>query len=174
MRMSAGAHLRSALVSRLSYDNTDQLSPIPRFGLRSNLSTEFAGLGGDAQHLKLSSSTTSYYTLSRIKDIFCSFSVQSGLLLPLSSSTPTHFCDRFRLGGPTSVRAFKFNQLGPKEHVDYIGGELSYAIGSSLYAPLPFKPEWPLQTHLWVNAGNLTNWSGKIFQIHTILWCLIS
>lgn len=140
------------------FDNTDPFSPIPRFGLRSTLSSEYAGLGGDARHLKLSAQSTSYHPLSTLRDIFCSFSFHTGLLFPFSSSAQTHFSDKFRLGGPTSVRGFKWNQMGPRDHVDYTGGELSYAAGASLFAPFPFKPEWPLQSHLWLNAGNLANW----------------
>ena len=43
--------------------------------------------------------------------------LRSGLLYPFGPDTL--FSDRFQLGGPTSVRAFKLNNMGPKD-----GGQL--------------------------------------------------
>lgn len=150
MRQSAGAHLRSAIVSKLEH--------LSLSGVRSSLSTEYAGLGGDAQHFKIATSTSSTYILSSLRDILFSFSLQTGAIFPF---TQTHFSDKFRLGGPTSVRSFGWNQLGPKQGADFTGGELSWAAGTSLFAPFPFKPEWPLKSHLWLNAGSLANWTGS-------------
>lgn len=151
MRQSAGAHLRSAWVSRLDY--------LSESGWRSSISSEYAGLGGDAHHFKIATSHSSTYILSAVHDLLASFSFHTGFLLPFSG-TPTHFSDKFRLGGPTSVRGFAWNQLGPKSGADYLGGELSYSAGTSLFAPFPFKPEWPLKSHFWLNAGSLANWTG--------------
>jgi outer membrane protein insertion porin family len=38
---------------------------------------------------------------------------------------------------------------------DSIGGDLYYSTGLSLVSHIPSKPEWPVKTHLWVNAGRL-------------------
>ncbi|KAJ6565271.1 hypothetical protein DFH09DRAFT_1474752 [Mycena vulgaris] len=66
---------------------------------------------------------------------------------------PTLFPDHFQLGGPASVHAFCPNGLGPRDESDAVGGEVYWAAGLSVVAPIPGKPEWPVKTHMWVNAG---------------------
>jgi hypothetical protein len=87
----------------------------------------------------------------------------SSSILTSSSTTPssssscptTHISDRFLLGGPTSVRGFTTNGLGPRDGSDSLGADLTYSLGLSLYGPLPIKPEWPLKLHAFANAGKL-------------------
>ena len=84
----------------------------------------------------------------------------------------TLFSDRFQLGGPTSVRSFRTNGLGPRDrgraffispspsllsHIadDSIGGQLYYSVGISAISDLPRKPQWPVKLHAWANAGRL-------------------
>jgi outer membrane protein insertion porin family len=40
---------------------------------------------------------------------------------------------------------------------DSLGGNVTYAIGASLFSPLPGKPEWPLKVHTFVNVGSLAS-----------------
>jgi len=84
-----------------------------------------------------------------------SLSARGGLLFPLDASGRTSLPDRFQLGGPTNVRMFKANSMGPRDNGDSLGGELYYALGLSILSSIPKKPHWPLKTHLFVNAGRL-------------------
>jgi outer membrane protein insertion porin family len=78
------------------------------------------------------------------------------------------------LGGPTSVRMFRPNAMGPKDsgmflHLvpicllilrvsgigDFMGGDLHWSTGLSLLAPIPKRPDWPVKCHMFVNAGRL-------------------
>jgi len=116
---------------------------------------------------------------------FCAQSVslsgRSGFLFPLSavrspstsssssSSSPrtSLFPDRYHLGGPTSVRNFRLNALGPKDLGDYVGGDAFYALGASVLTPFHVPTPWRkgadkkwwssenLHGHAWVNAGKL-------------------
>ena len=79
--------------------------------------------------------------------------LKAGLLYPLAGSSL--FSDRFHLGGPTSVRSFRMNGLGPRDNNDHIGGDLVAAAGMSLLTPIPYKPHWPLKGHVYVNGGSL-------------------
>lgn len=72
--------------------------------------------------------------------------------------------DRFMLGGPTCVRMFRLNSLGPKQKgtlyygltpVDSLGGTAFWAAGASLFAPIPTRPDWPLKLHAFTNMGQL-------------------
>lgn len=44
-----------------------------------------------------------------------SFALRTGMLYPMNGK-PSHFLDRLHLGGPTSVRMFKMNGIGPRDH----------------------------------------------------------
>ena len=118
-----------------------------------------------------------------------SLTARSGFLLPLSSSSSTPpgssssspasaatavkslFPDRYHLGGPTSVRHFRLNSLGPKDVGDHLGGDAYYALGASLLTPFRVPALWRngatrategswwnnenLKGHVWLNAGKL-------------------
>lgn len=114
-----------------------------------------------------------------------SLGLRSGVLYPLGPS-PSLLPDRFHLGGPTSVRMFRPNAMGPKDGGrlsdlyllsqymqfpliilltssilisdagDFMGGDLHWAAGLSILAPIPKRPDWPLKMHLFLNAGRLT------------------
>jgi outer membrane protein insertion porin family len=84
---------------------------------------------------------------------------------------PTLFPDRFQLGGPTNVRLFRANSMGPRdggEHfpvsslhgadmvaVDSLGGDMYWAAGMSVISDIPKKSHWPIKAHMFVNAGRL-------------------
>lgn len=63
------------------------------------------------------------YTNSFARRVFSSYTHtqtlslgwRSGLLLPLGGG-PSLFPDRYHLGGPTSVRMFRPNSMGPRDH----------------------------------------------------------
>jgi len=103
--------------------------------------------------------------------------------------TRTLFSDRFQLGGPTSVRSFRTNSLGPRDggklfcffsfafHLktltladDSIGGQLYYSAGISAISDMPGKPQWPVKLHAWVNAGRLDGVNqGTVFALFALL-----
>lgn len=40
---------------------------------------------------------------------------------------------------------------------DSLGGNITYSVGASLFTPLPFKPDWPLKVHTFLNVGSLAS-----------------
>jgi outer membrane protein assembly factor BamA len=42
---------------------------------------------------------------------------------------------------------------------DSVGGDMYWATGVSIIGPLPWKPHWPLKTHMFVNAGRLDSYN---------------
>ncbi|KAJ1507846.1 hypothetical protein HMI56_007583 [Coelomomyces lativittatus] len=85
-----------------------------------------------------------------------------GHILPLDSSFP-RINDRLFLGGPTSVRGFKSNSLGPRDKDDALGGTIGYQLGLSLYSPIPKLScyDW-LRSHLFINAGTLAYYAKNL------------
>ncbi|KDQ10350.1 hypothetical protein BOTBODRAFT_178207 [Botryobasidium botryosum FD-172 SS1] len=151
IREAAGTTIKSAVSHTLVRDTRDH----PIRGTKGSylkLFYEFAGLGGDASFLKSESET--HISRSLGHGLTLSLATRTGVLYPLNGR-PSLYSDRFQLGGPTSVRMFQVNGMGPKDGLDSLGGDVYWAAGLSLMGNLPFKPDWPLKTHLFVNAGRL-------------------
>ncbi|KAH6900840.1 mitochondrial protein [Coprinopsis sp. MPI-PUGE-AT-0042] len=159
MRQEAGESIKSAISHSYTLDTRDDKITATRGGY-VKLFHEFAGLGGDASFYK----TEAEGQVSRPIVPGLSFSVagRAGFIKELNKAPA--FSDRFQLGGPTSVRSFKQNGLGPRDGADSIGGDIYYSIGASLISNIPHKPHWPLKAHLWVNAGRLD----KVDQSRTL------
>ncbi|GAA94490.1 uncharacterized protein L969DRAFT_68833 [Mixia osmundae IAM 14324] len=151
MRNAAGHSTKSALTHVLSRDTRDDPFVASR-GYLLRLSQEYAGLGGDAAHFRAEGETQA----SRLVHprLGMSAALRLGAMFPLQGR-PSLFSDRFQMGGPTSVRMFKMNSMGPKDNGDYIGGDLHWSAGYSLMTPIPGKEHWPLKLHAFVNAGQL-------------------
>ncbi|BGP19686.1 hypothetical protein JCM10213_001862 [Rhodosporidiobolus nylandii] len=163
IRNSAGPTTKSSISHTFTHDtrNDPFLSTSGAF-LKAR--QELAGLLGDASFLKLETEGSLSRPIRSLPPGFSySLSARSGLLVPFSRSGTSLFSDRFHLGGPTSVRSFRPNAMGPRDSGDYVGGDAFYALGASLLAPLPFVPKekrgawWEenMRCHAWVNAGKL-------------------
>lgn len=156
---TAGPNLKSALALSWIRDTRDQ-AVFPTRGSLLKLVQEYAGLCGQANYFK----TTFQSGISRRilnSQTIISLGFQCGFALPISGEE-IPFNDRFQLGGPTNVRMFQMNSLGPKDRNDFLGGEKYWAGGLSVLAPIPHKPQWPLKLHGFINAGCLFNKINKL------------
>lgn len=153
MRALAGHSIKSSLSHTWTRDSRDDPFLSTRGGLLK-AQHEYAGLGGDAYHYKCESEAQ----ISRIlghHGFGISFAARTGFLASLNGRAPA-FSDRFQLGGPTCVRMFRYNSLGPKDGLDSLGGEAYYSTGASLFLPpWPHKAHWPFKLHTFINAGQL-------------------
>ncbi|KAJ7718585.1 bacterial surface antigen [Mycena maculata] len=152
IREAAGQSVKSSISHTFVLDSrNDRLTPTRGFYLK--VTHEAAGLSGDASFLK--SETHGQVSRPIFPGVALSFAARSGLLWGLNG--PTLFSDRFQLGGPASIRSFRPNAMGPRDGLDSLGGEMYWSTGVSLISQIPKKPEWPIKTHVWVNAGRLDN-----------------
>ncbi|KIL63859.1 hypothetical protein M378DRAFT_186916 [Amanita muscaria Koide BX008] len=176
MRSAAGPSTKSALsLTYIRDTRDDQIAATRGFyirlfqeiagagakiPLRSGMSTATTaqtpssiGLGGDASFYKAEAETQ----VSRqiVDGVSMSVALRSGILLGLSDKPVAPFPDRFQIGGPTSVRAFKSFGMGPRDGPDSLGGDIFYSLGLSLVTNIPRKPHWPVKAHTWINAGQL-------------------
>ncbi|KAJ6616408.1 surface antigen-domain-containing protein [Mycena sp. CBHHK59/15] len=150
MREAAGTSMKSSISHTFVLDSrNDRLTPTQGFYLKSV--HELAGFGGDASFIK--SETQGQVSRRILPGVSVSFGTRSGLLWGLRE--PTLFSDRFQLGGPSSVRSFRPNAMGPRDGSDSLGGEVYWSAGLSVISHIPKKKEWPVKTHAWVNAGRL-------------------
>jgi len=86
-----------------------------------------------------------------------SISSVTSVLWPLSRS-PTELPDRLFLGGPNSVRGWKVGGMGLHDAQDSLGGELSWGLGLSVFAPIWGKAHWPVRGHGFLNLGKVTGY----------------
>ncbi|WFD33159.1 hypothetical protein MSPP1_004217 [Malassezia sp. CBS 17886] len=113
---------------------------------------EYAGLGGDTSFVK----AEGFSSISRAfgNGWAWSLGARTGALHSLDGRPPC-LSDRFMLGGPTCVRMFRLNSLGPKEQQNSLGGDAYWVAGASLLMPFPRRPTWPVKLHSFINAGQL-------------------
>ncbi|CAL1594833.1 unnamed protein product [Knipowitschia caucasica] len=159
VRQESGHSLKSALSHSMVLDSRSS-TILPKSGALLRVQQELAGFSaGDVSFLK--ENVELELNKSLIWDTVLSLSLWGGLLLPIGDTT-TSICDRFYLGGPTSVRGFSRNSMGPQSGGDYLGGEAFWAGGLHLFSPLPFAHRKRgfmdlFRTHFFLNAGNLCN-----------------
>ncbi|KAL8276648.1 hypothetical protein RQP46_010916 [Phenoliferia psychrophenolica] len=165
IRDAAGATVKSSLSHTFLRDTRDDPF-LATTGSHLKLKQEFAGLGGDSSFVKAEGEFSS----SRSLGGGCSMSLglRAGALYPLNGK-PSLFSDRYHLGGPTSVRMFRPNAMGPKDNGDFIGGDLHWAAGLSLVTPFPLRPLWPLKSHFFINAGKLSSFTDSPTPIKNLL-----
>ncbi|KAI0000630.1 surface antigen-domain-containing protein [Russula compacta] len=156
VRTAAGTSIKSSFFHAWTRDTRDHATLGTR-GVRAQLRHELAGLGGaGAAFYKAEGSLCASRVLH--PGLLLSLGARAGVLHPLGSGdggTAPTLSDRFQLGGPTSLRMFRANSLGPHDGADSLGGDVFWAAGASLITHLPQKPHWPVKVHAFLNAGQL-------------------
>ena len=131
MRQSAGTSVKSSLSHTFLYDTRDDKITATR-GAYGKFFQELAGfgMGGDARFYKVEMEGQASRKIQKtgvVRLVSClafqiliflqsvSLAARSGLLWSLAQGGGTLFSDRFQLGGPTSVRSFKTNGMGPRD-----------------------------------------------------------
>ncbi|WRT64839.1 uncharacterized protein IL334_001775 [Kwoniella shivajii] len=121
---------------------------------------EYAGLPGSSEKAHFFKSTT-MSQLSRAlysgSNIHYSITSLTTLLMPLYRRQlgSTYLPDRTYLGGPNSIRGWAVGGLGRRDGPDSLGGDLSWALGLSVFSPIPKKDHWPLKLHAFINGGKV-------------------
>ena len=106
----------ASLLLAPAYDSRDRLFT-PSRGLFARFGVEWASalLGSQADFLRLTASANWYLELDREPRSVLALSARAGVIAALGGSAEVPFQERFFLGGPTSVRAFEEDRLGPKD-----------------------------------------------------------
>lgn len=157
VREESGLSLKSALRHILSIDLRDDVI-FPTCGSLFQLTSEYAGVGGDVGFVKNDAFIQTNYSL--MEDIVLQASVMGGVLNTLGDEWKVSMSDMYYLGGPLSLRGFQMRGVGPHSEGDALGSGWFWSGGLHLYTPLPFRPGKGgfgelFRTHLFVNAGNI-------------------
>lgn len=106
-----GEELVSKVGLSLLRDNRDSLT-FTRNGNRTSIESEFAGLGGDVNYIKLEARTAEYIPTFETLSQTLSILGRIGSITPFGQSNTVPFYDRFYLGGPDTLRGFEYRDVG--------------------------------------------------------------
>ncbi|KAL4399154.1 mitochondrial outer membrane protein [Malassezia pachydermatis] len=151
LRRLAKPSIKSAITYTMERDLRDP-SSANLVGSYFKTVLEYAGLGGDTSFMKMETQASVSDMLS--EGWSWSLGFRTGIMKTLDNRAPC-LSDRFMLGGPTCVRMFRMNTLGPKQKHESLGGDAYWAAGASLLAPIPTRSHWPLRLHTFLNTGQL-------------------
>jgi outer membrane protein insertion porin family len=152
-----GESVKSAISATYTYDDLDNPSK-PSSGLRAQLETELAGLGGDAQFASVEGRAWYFIPLLDEK-LVIKLEANAGHVQSLGNDVPLQ--DRFFKGGDT-FRGFARSGVGPKQigndgELDSIGGQ-TYAIGTvEANFPLGIPEEWGIEGAVFSDFGTVFN-----------------
>lgn len=152
-----GSNLKSAISATYTYDDLD--NPMkPTSGLRAQLESEVAGLGGDAQYASIEAHAWWFFPLLE-DNLTLKLEANAGHIEPFSSDG-LQLQDRF-FKGADSFRGFAKSGIGPMQigndgKPDSIGAQ-NYAIGTvEMIFPLWGIPEqWGLEGAVFSDFGTV-------------------
>ncbi|WP_420836274.1 outer membrane protein assembly factor BamA [Bradyrhizobium valentinum] len=159
---AAGPTWVSAPGSTTTYSTLDNIKS-PTSGIRSQLSQDLAGLGGDVKFLKTTEDVRYYKSLS--SDLVGMVRAQGGYVTGWGGQQVTLMNNFF--GGPTMVRGFAPNGFGPRDltpgtTMDNVGGSAYWATTAELQSAIPGIPnEYGLRATAFVDAGSVFRYSGS-------------
>ncbi|QPC87691.1 outer membrane protein assembly factor BamA [Mesorhizobium sp. NBSH29] len=132
--------VKSSVSGTLLFNNIDNMKD-PHSGLYATFTTEFAGLGGDAEFLKLTGRATYYHTISEEMNIVGLLSGGAGHIAPTGDGELRIF-DHFK-SNDRIIRGFEFNGIGPYDSAtkDHLGGTTYFHASAEAQFPLPLIPE---------------------------------
>jgi outer membrane protein insertion porin family len=151
----------SAVGSTATYSTLDN-SKNPSSGIKSQLSQDLAGLGGDVKFLRTSEDARYYHSLS--SDLVGMVRAQGGYVTGWGGQQVPLLNSFF--GGPTMVRGFAVNGFGPRDltpgtTMDNVGGSMYWATTAELQSAIPGVPnEYGLKATAFVDAGSVSGTSG--------------
>jgi outer membrane protein insertion porin family len=157
----AGPAWVSAVGSTVTYSTLDN-NKDPTSGIKSQLSQDLAGLGGDVKFLRTTEDVRYYHPIN--DDVVSLVRAQGGYItgwggqqVPLMNSF---------FGGPTMVRGFAPNGFGPRDitpgtTMDNVGGSMYWATTAELQSAIPGVPkEYGLKATAFVDAGSVFRYNG--------------
>lgn len=124
IKQDAGNTLISSVSLGLTRDTRDSIV-FPHRGALSSITAEFAGLGGDADFVKLEAMGSQYFVpIERFPEHVVRVAGGAGVAGPYSGSGEIPLSERFFLGGGDSIRGFDYRDVGPRdENNEPIGGD---------------------------------------------------
>ncbi len=143
-----GTRVTSMISGSLARDTRDNIFT-PSKGNFATIGSDVAGLGGDSKFVKFSGSM-SHFVPIWFEHILAG-RLEAGYIFGYDGEQVPLF-ERFYLGGPNSIRSFKFRSISPIDRNGVKTGGTSDVLGSLEYiVPLPFN----FRLAGFLDAGNV-------------------
>jgi outer membrane protein insertion porin family len=153
IRESKNGGTISAVGVALYYDSTNH-PVLPKEGIRSELSAEYAGIGGDHHFLKLAYLNSCFFSPNGTGVLKFRGDVQALKTVLQTRSRQLPLDERLYLGGDATMRGFRYNTVGPKfhDHERTPRGGMTSALFSAEYE----QPLWKrLNGFVFTDVGNV-------------------
>jgi outer membrane protein insertion porin family len=152
LRDEVGTRVTSAVSGGVVREGRDNLIAPTRGGF-SSINIDFAGIGGDSRFVKTVAST-SYFRPIWFGHVL-SGRLEGGYGFGWGDE-PLPLFERFYLGGPNTIRGFKFRRVSPVDNTGLRTGGTSQVLGNLEYiVPLPFN----LRAAGFFDIGNVYGFS---------------
>jgi outer membrane protein insertion porin family len=158
----AGPQWVSSIGDTITYSTLDN-NKNPTSGIKSQLSQDLAGLGGDVKFLRTTEDVRYYQALN--SDLTGMVRAQGGYITGWGGQQVPLINSFF--GGPTMVRGFAPNGFGPRDltpgsTMDNVGGSMYWATTAELQSSIPGVPnEYGLKASAFVDAGSVFSFPGS-------------
>jgi len=135
-----GKWVKSSVSGTLLFNTIDNMNN-PRSGIYATFTGEYAGLGGDAEWVKLTGRATYYHTLLEEQDVVALLSVGGGHII--ETGQPLRLFDYFQ-NTSRIIRGFESSGIGPvdaSDNEDHLGGTTYINATAEAQFPLPLVPD---------------------------------
>jgi len=147
-----GETTTSEIGQRLTYDRRDdKLNPTD--GYVASLGTDYAGVGGEVNYIRVSMDYSYYYPYTDETTLV--LMAASGYVFGLGEDV--RISNRFFVGG-SSFRGFRSGGIGPRDLQtgDSLGGNLYYLVSGETRFPIGLPKELGVQGRYFVDTGSLS------------------
>lgn len=157
----AGPQWVSSIGDTVTYSTLDN-NKSPTDGIKSQLSQDLAGLGGNVKFLRTTEDLRYYHSIN--DDVVALVRGQGGYITGWGGQQVPLLNNFF--GGPTLVRGFAPNGFGPRDltpgtTMDNVGGSMYWASTLEFQSAIPGVPkEYGLKAAAFVDAGSVFNYGG--------------
>ena len=141
---------------RVTYSiDTRDSTTFTRNGFKTSLGTEVFVPGSDLEYYKVTFRTDSFFEINRDRDIVLRLKGRTYYGQGYGGTDGLPFYDKFKMGGPKSVRGFRKNSLSPLDSTGKpLGGDFALAGSSELIFKPPFElPLDNLRTAFYADFG---------------------
>src|SRR6266478_8543699 len=157
----AGPQWVSSVGDTVTYSTLDN-NKNPTSGIKSQLTQDLAGLGGDVKFLRTTEDLRYYHPIN--DDVVSLVRAQGGYITGWGGQQVPLLNSFF--GGPAMVRGFAPNGFGPRDltpgtTMDNVGGSMYWATTAELQSNIPGVPaEYGIKAIAFVDAGSVFRYSG--------------
>lgn len=138
----------TSMVSTAAIRDTRDSTASPSKGGQFSVAGDFAGLGGDNRFVKFVGSVSNFWPLWFGHIVGAR--LEGGFLAGINQASPLF--ERFFLGGPNSLRGWKFRQISPvDQNGQQTGGNSQILANVEYLIPLPFN----LRLAVFADVGNV-------------------